>query len=121
MKHLKFILAILVMLVVVILVVQNQDAFSTRLGFRVDLPYLHARSTNITVYYVVTLAFLFGILVAGLYGMVERFRLKKEIRILKKAASEKDAELNSLRNLPLTSEAVTPPETNGANGVPQNG
>ncbi len=121
MKHVKFIVAILIMLVVVILVVQNQGAFSTGLEFRVDLPYFHLQSSDITVYHVVTIAFLFGVLVAGLYGMVERFRLKKEIRILKKASAEKDAELNSLRNLPLTSETVPPSEINGANGNAQVG
>jgi uncharacterized integral membrane protein len=106
MKHVKFIVGILIMLVVVILVVQNQAAFSTDLAFRADLPGLHWELNRVSVYHVVTVAFLFGILIAGLYGMVERFRLKKEIRVLRKASSEKDAELSSLRNLPITTDEV---------------
>jgi uncharacterized integral membrane protein len=108
MKHVKFIVGILIMLVVVILVVQNQGAFSTDLAFRVDFPGLHWQLGNVSVYHVVTVAFLLGILIAGLYGMVERFRLKKEIRALRKATSQKDAELNSLRNLPITTDEVSP-------------
>lgn len=117
MKHVKFILAIVIMLVVLILIVQNQDAFSTSLTFRVDLPGLQGEMPHITVYHVVTVSFLFGILVAGLYGMVERIRLKKELRILQKASRDKDAELNSLRNLPITSEELSPVTTDLKNGA----
>ncbi|MFO7785293.1 MAG: LapA family protein [Thermodesulfobacteriota bacterium] len=117
MKHVKFILAILIMVVVLILIVQNQDAFSTALTFRVDLPGLQGEMSHISVYQVVTVSFLFGILVAGLYGMLERFRLKKEIRTLRKASSDKDAELNSLRNLPITSEELSPVPEDGTNGA----
>ncbi len=115
MKHVKFIVGILIMLVVVILVVQNQGAFSTDLAFRVDLPGFHWELDNVSVYQAVTVAFLFGILIAGLYGMVERFRLKKEIRLLRKASSEKDAELNSLRNLPITTDEVSSSPVNEKN------
>lgn len=117
MKHVKFIVGILIMLVVVILVVQNQGAFSTGLVFRVNLPGLHWELANVSVYHVVTVAFLFGILIAGLYGMVERFRLKKEIRVLRKASSEKDAELNSLRNLPITADEVSSSPAEGKNDI----
>lgn len=117
MKHVKFILAIIIMVVVLILIVQNQDAFSTSLTFRVDLPGLSGELSHISVYHVVTISFLFGILVAGLYGIVERFHLKKDIRILRKAARDKDAELNSLRNLPITSEDLSPTPADGTNGA----
>jgi uncharacterized integral membrane protein len=115
MKHLKYIAAVLIMLLVLVLIVQNQDAFSTLLTFRVDLPGFHAEFSQVSVYYVVTVTFVFGVLVAGLYGIVERYRLKKEIRVLRKASSDKDAELNSLRNLPITSEELTPVPANNSN------
>ncbi len=106
MKHIKFILAIILMLVVVVLVVQNHEAFSTDLTFRVDLPWLHGELPNFSVYGLVVIAFLFGVLITGLYGIVERFRLKREIHLLQKTSREKDAELSSLRNLPITSREV---------------
>ena len=44
--------------------------------------------------------------ISGLYGIIERFRLKKQIKILESASRERDKELNSLRNLPITSDDV---------------
>ena len=116
MIHVKFILSILIMLLVVILVVENHQAFSTGLTFRVNLLWLQGEMPNFSVYYVVIIAFLFGILIAGLYGIVERFRLKNEIRVLRKSSREKDAELSSLRNLPITSDEVPSPPVNGTEG-----
>lgn len=117
MKHVKFILAIVVMLVIVIIVIQNHEPFSTDLQFRIHFPYVQWQSSNISVYYIVTIAFLFGVLITGLYGMFERFRLKKEIRVLRKQSNEKDAELNSLRNLPITTDDVTAGQNNDTNDV----
>jgi ATP adenylyltransferase len=59
----------------------------------------------------VTIAFLFGVLVTGFYGIIERFRLKREIKTLVSTSQEKDKELNSLRNLPITSDDVSPSQT----------
>lgn len=113
MKYAKFVLAVIIMLVVVILVVQNHAAMSTEVSFRIDLLGLRYQSTALTIYHIVVIVFLFGVLITALFGMMERFRLKKEIRMLRNASKEKDQELNSLRNLPITSEEVAPSyETN---------
>ena len=106
MKHVKFLIGIIIVLVVIILIVENHEAFSTKVIFKVDAFSLHYRSAEISMYYIVTIAFLFGVLITGLYGIVERFRLKGQIKHLKKASMEKDKELNSLRNLPITSDNV---------------
>jgi len=106
MKHLRFILAIIIMLVVVIIIVENHGAFSTKVIFKLDLLAIHYQSAEISMYYIVAIAFLFGILIAGLYGIVERFRLKRQIRNLESTSRGKDEELNSLRNLPITSDNV---------------
>ena len=106
MKHLKFLGWIIVVLIVVILVVENQEAFSTRVIFKIDFFSYHYKSAEISLYYIVTIAFLFGILVAGLYGILERYQLLKEIKRIKRDSKEKEEELNSLRNLPITSENV---------------
>ena len=107
MRHFKFIISIILMLIVVILVVENHGAFSTRVFFKIDFFSLHYKSADISLYYIVAIAFLFGIIIAGLYGIVERFQLKKQIKNLVKASREKDKELNSLRNLPITSDGVS--------------
>ena len=113
MKHIKFIIAIIVMMLVVIIIVENHEAFSTRVVFRLDLFTIHLQTTEISLYYIVAITFLLGILIAGFYGIFERFSLKKRIKDLVNSSSEKDKELNSLRNLPITSD-VSPSHLNGA-------
>ena len=108
MKQLKFILAIIIMLLVVIIVVQNHEAMSTTVVFQVDLLSLQLRTSQLSIYVIVIICFLFGVIVSGLYGIIERFHLKKQIRELMIANREKDEELSSLRNLPITSDDVPP-------------
>jgi uncharacterized integral membrane protein len=108
MKHLRFILAIILMLLVVIIIVQNHGAMSEQVAFKVNLRFIKYESSAMSLYFIVTIAFLFGVLVTGFYGIIERFRLKREIKTLVSASREKDKELNSLRNLPITSDDVSP-------------
>lgn len=109
MKHLRYILGIFLMLVVVVLIVQNHEAMSTQVTFRVHLNLLsfNHESPEMTVYHIVTIAFLFGVIISGLYGIVERFRLKKEIKDLKSTTREKDKELTSFRNLAVTTDDIS--------------
>ncbi|MFH0845626.1 MAG: LapA family protein [Pseudomonadota bacterium] len=111
MKHIKFIVAILLMLFIVILIVENHEAMSKEVIFKIHLLSLNYQTGTISVYHIVTIAFLFGILIAGLYGIVERFRLKRQIKLIHKELQAKDQELNSLRNLPITSDDIHSEET----------
>lgn len=106
MKQVRYMLGILLALVVVILIVQNNEAMSTQVAFRANFLFFQIESSKTSLYFVVTITFLFGVLLSGLYGIIERFRLKKQIKVLERAARERDKELNSLRNLPITSDEV---------------
>ena len=77
MKHLKFMLAVFLMLVIIIIVVQNHEAMSTNIVFRLNVFSLHLQSSMVSLYYIVPTAFLFGVIVTGFYGMIERFQLKR--------------------------------------------
>ena len=112
MKHLRYIVAIILMLFVVILIVENHEAMSTNVRFKLKLLSFERQSNEMSLYFVVTIAFLFGVLISGLYGIVERFRLKKQTKMLTREAQDKDKELNSLRNLPITSDEVSSAQTN---------
>ncbi len=107
MKQVKAIAGILLMLVVIIIAVQNFRAFSTTVKFHVDLLFFNWESPPMSLYLVAILTFLIGVFLAGIYGIVERFRLKNELRQLNSMLKEKDKELNSLRNLPVTGEDVS--------------
>jgi uncharacterized membrane protein YciS (DUF1049 family) len=114
MKHLKAILVILIALVVVILAVQNNDPMSQTVQFRINPVFVaEMQSPPISLYQVVIIVFLLGVLTTGLYGMIDRFRLRKRIQTFARQLEDKDKELNSLRNLPITSEEVGPGQTNG--------
>ena len=113
MKHFKFIIAIVIMIIVLVILVQNHGAFSTEVVFKFDLFGANYQSSLVSMYYIVAISFLFGILIAGLFGIYERFQLKKQIKLLKKIANEKDEELNSLRNLPIVSDNVGSGHLNG--------
>jgi uncharacterized membrane protein YciS (DUF1049 family) len=117
MAHLKSILLILVGLIIVILAVQNNETMSKTFQLRADpLVFAEIRSGDISLYQLVLVAFLLGVLSTGIYAMVEHFRLKRRIKMLHRQLQEKDKELNSLRNLPLTYENVTPEQGPGAGG-----
>ncbi len=106
MKHMKAIISILLMLLVVILVVENLQELSKTLTLKVDFLFWDSKTPPMPFYLVVIIVFLLGILVAGFYGIIERFKLKKEIRVISKANREKDKELNSFRNLPIVESKI---------------
>ncbi len=102
MKHIKGILVILFLLLVVILAVQNYQALSTPIQFKVDLIFLKGQSSGMPIFLIAVITFLIGVLAAWLYGISERLNFKRQIRRLRKDITEKEKELNSLRNLPVT-------------------
>lgn len=104
MKNVKVILVILLLLLVVILVVQNYKALTTPVTFRVNLFFFDYETSQVPLSLIAIITFLVGVLASGLYGITERLRLKRQLRTLMKNVGEKDRELNSLRNLPVTTE-----------------
>ncbi len=108
MKYLRFIIAIILIFLVLAVIIQNHPAMSTSVVFRLNLLFTEFTSTPLSLYIVVLLTFFFGVIITWFYGMIEDYRLRKEIRGLKKDLREKDKELSSLRNLPITSDDVSP-------------
>jgi ATP adenylyltransferase len=109
MTYLKAIVFILVGVAVVVLAVQNQGALTTPVQFRMHPPFSQEYTTSaITLYEIVIMTYLLGVLSIGLFGIAERFRLKKKIKVLTKAVEVKEKEVNDLRNLPITSNRVPP-------------
>lgn len=115
MTHLKAIVSILLGVAVVALAVQNHAALSTTVKFRMNPPFFQEFTTSdVTLYEIVIVAYLLGVLSIGLYGIAERFRLKKKIKVLTRTLEEREKEVNSLRNLPITSDHVPPSRPDAA-------
>jgi hypothetical protein len=115
MTHLKAIVFILIGLAVIVLVVQNNAALSTTVKFRMNPYFFQERMTSdITLYEIVIVTYFIGVLSIGLYGIAERFRLKKKIKVLTRTLEEREKEVNNLRNLPITSDPVPPSRPDAA-------
>ena len=108
MKHFRFIIAIFLIVFVLTIIIQNHLAMSTSVVFRLNLLFTEFTSTPLSLYIVVPLTFFFGVLITWFYGMIEHYRLRRDLKALEKGLREKDMELNSLRNLPITSDDVSP-------------
>ncbi len=107
MKYVRWIIVVLVLLVVVILAVQNYEALATLVMFKAHLIFINYDSSGVPLSLLSIVTFLIGVIATGVYGIAERFRLKKHIKILTRESREKDKELNSLRNLPVTAEGIS--------------
>ena len=106
MKYIKPVISLLLMFLAVVLIVQNLEQLSKSLTLRVNLVFWAHETPPMAFYLLIIIAFLLGILIASFLGILERFKLKKGIRILSKEKREKDKELNSLRNLPIVESKI---------------
>ena len=104
MRHLRAVFVILFLLLVFIVAVQNYSVLTTPIKFRADLIFYEYETSGMPVALVAVITFAVGVILMGGYGMFERFRLKRQIKELARAAEQKDKELSSLRNLPVTSD-----------------
>jgi len=108
MKHIKFLVYVFIIFVVVMLLVQNHEAFNTSVVFHVNFWFGKYESSVITIYLISAIAFTLGLVISWLYNLLDRFQLKREIARLRTEIKNKNKELNSFRNLPITSESVPP-------------
>lgn len=106
MKHVKAIIVILFLLLVVIVAVENHAALLTSIHFKVDLLFFSAETPNLPLFLIAIIAFLIGVLSMWVYAIGDRLETRRQIRMLMKDVKEKEQELNSLRNLPVTGETV---------------
>ena len=104
MKHLKGLIIILFMLLVVVLSVQNYAALSTKISFKANLLFFNYETGGLTVFFIAVITFLVGVVITWLYGISERMSFKRQIKTLAKELKDNENELNSLRNLPVTTE-----------------
>jgi len=111
MKHIKATLLILFMLLVIIVTAENIPNLKIPVIFSIDLWLFQYQTPNIPLGVVAVITFLIGVLSMGLLGIVERFRLKKQIKILQAAINEREKERGSLKTLDMTTEVVNPEQT----------
>ena len=106
MKHVKAIIVVLFLLVVVIVAVQNYQELVKPIRFKINLLFFNAETSGLPVFLIAIITFLVGVLCIWVYGISERLDFRRQIKMLMKDIKDKEQELNSFRNLPVTSEAM---------------
>jgi ATP adenylyltransferase len=111
MNHLKWIVGILSLMLAFIVAVQNYETLVNPVPFKLNFYFFEYQTSGMPLSLVAIITFLIGLFSAWIYGIKERFGLKKQIKSLTKEAQEKNNELNSLRNLPVTTEGIISDQT----------
>jgi hypothetical protein len=120
MKKVKLIIWLLVLGFMALVIYQNEGYFlSAEQSLRLNLgvvPEYHSPQLPIAVFYLIF--FLYGLIVAYLFGLPERFRNRKAIKRLtvadaqrEKAMSELNTELARIKGEPLPSAQSGAPES----------
>ena len=79
----------------------------------VTIHYVFGQFEGVSVWLALLCAFLAGVVVVGLLGMVGAAKLRLEARRYRKVVRDLEAEVHQLRNLPLTAEAADVSEPRG--------
>ncbi len=108
MRYLKFIFYVIVGLFLIVIIIENLQPLAETVHFKFDLFSLHYRTVEIPLYYIVAISFLLGVTITVFYFMFEWFRHKRQKKDLYKIIRDKDKELNSLKNLTITSGDTGP-------------
>jgi putative membrane protein len=108
MNYIKAILVAALVALAIIFMIQNIEALSHPLSIRLNLFFYQFESTPYATYLIIMLAFFVGVLATSLLGLAERFRLRRGLKAKNDEITSLNRELNSLRNLPITSEAIAP-------------
>ncbi|MEW5914363.1 MAG: LapA family protein [Thermodesulfobacteriota bacterium] len=106
MGYIKIIVLSAVVALAITFMIQNITPLSHPLSLRLNLFFLHWQSTPYATYLIILLAFFIGLLAASLVGIAERWRLRSQVWTQKKDIEKLHRELSSLRNLPVTGDAV---------------
>ena len=104
MKQVKALIVILFLLLIVVLSVQNYAALTTKISFKANLLFLNYETAGLSIFLIAVVTFLFGVAVTWVFGLSERMAFKRQIKALMKDVKNNEMELNSLRNLPVTTE-----------------
>ncbi|MCB2188463.1 MAG: DUF1049 domain-containing protein [Deltaproteobacteria bacterium] len=106
MGYLKAFIISAVVALAIVFMIQNIEPLSHPLTLKMDLLFASFQSSPYPTYLLILFSFFFGLLLASLVGLMERFRLKSALKALRKQNASLANEVKTLRNLPLTGESM---------------
>jgi putative membrane protein len=101
MKAVKSIVSLLGVALLLVFVLQNSEVLSTPVSLTLDLFMKDFSPGPLPLYVLLFLIFFLGLIISGTVALLDRLRSRAQLRRLNRALTEKERELNSLRNLPV--------------------
>ena len=121
MKAVKWVVLLLLMVLLIVFLFQNYEAFLSATTLELRLPVLPPLASKPIPLYALILGSVFGGgLMTALYLGLGNFRLRRNLRSVQRQNDSLQGELKSLRNLPITEADVPtsqPVETVGNDSV----
>lgn len=87
MKYVKGIFLSILGLVILVAAIQNYQAFSTSVQFRLNLLIFKAETPSLSIFLIITISFLLGVFVTALFGIADNLRLRSKLREASKVQS----------------------------------
>ena len=113
MKTAKAVLIGLLVILIVVFVVQNLQAFSHTISLRLNLLFTTIETPALATALLLLLCFALGFLASQAITWPQHRRMKKSVKSMRAQQARMEEELKSLRNLPITGEL-----TNGREDQP---
>ena len=97
MKYVRITIYALVFVLAVVFIQQNLEYFAQDITIRLNLHYFRFSSMPIPIYVLLLLSFLAGVIIASLYGVMDRIRTKSRLRSECRERARLQKELESLK------------------------
>ncbi len=111
MRVFKLVVFLIILAILFAFSLQNLATLAQTLSFKANLYFKAFGPINLPVYTVILLTFFISVIVVGFVSVLDRWRLKREIKRFKRKCADLEKELNGLRNLPFT-ETPSPSVSN---------
>ncbi len=80
MRYVKGIFLIIVGIVVLVAAIQNYQAFSTSVQFRLNLLIFKAETPSLSIFLIAVISFFLGVVITALFGIADNLRLRSKLR-----------------------------------------
>ncbi len=108
MRVLRSILLVVLIGLMLVFVLQNSSELVRPVEIKLDLFLKDLSPGPVPQYGLVLGALLAGILIGGIWGLLQQLGLRSRLRETKKLLKERESELDSLRNLPVVETSSLP-------------
>lgn len=111
MKILKNMAYTLIVVLAFVFFMENYPTLSTPISIQYKIRYLfQVESIPFPVWSIILLSFSLGVVLAGFFGLYERYMIKQNAKTKTREVARLEKEVNSLRNLPITEEKFSEEE-----------